>query len=90
VTNGAVTDSADLAVHLRPVDGHAGNPAGSTDVWQSAGAAVAVHSWRLDGHHAEVPAVTPAHASGGRRTASPAPRRAPPAASHTFDLPLLI
>ena len=90
VINGAVTGSAGHAAHLRPVGGPAGNPARSTDVWQSAGAAVVGHTWRLDGHDTEIPAVTPTHASGVPRTAPPAPRRSPPAPPHTFDLPLLI
>jgi hypothetical protein len=90
VTNDAATDSAGHATHLRPLDGHAGDPARSTDVWQSSGALVVVHTWRLDGHHAEIPAVAPAHGSGVDRAASPASRRSPPAPPHTFDLPLLI
>ena len=90
VMKDAVADSAGRAAHLGPLDGHAGNPARSTDVWQSARAVVAVQTWRLDGHPADIPAATPAHAARVRRAASPAPRRSPPAAPHTFDLPLLI
>jgi len=90
VTNGAVTDSAGHASHLQPLAGHAGNPARSTDVWQSAGAVVAVPTWRLDGHPAEIPAATRSRTSRMRRAASPASRRSPQATRHAFDLPLLI
>lgn len=82
--------AAPSATFLQPLDGHAGNPARSTDVRQSAGAAVAVQTWRLPGHPAEIPATTPAHAPRVRHAASSAPRRSPPRAPHTFDLPLLI
>ena len=82
--------AAPSTTFLHTLDGHAGNPARSTDVWQSAGAVVAVQTWRLPGHPAEIPATTTAHAPRVRRAASSAPRRSPPAAPHTFDLPLLI
>lgn len=75
---------------LPAVDGHAGNPARSNDTWQNAGAIVVVQTPRLDGHHADVAAGAPANASRVQHAAAPTSRRAPPARSHTFDLPLLI
>jgi hypothetical protein len=82
--------AAPSTTFLHPLDGHAGNPASSTDVWQSARAVVVVQTWRLPGHPGEIPATTPTPAPRLWRAASPAPRRPPPAPPHTFELPLLI
>jgi hypothetical protein len=86
----AVTDSAGHAAHLRRCDRQAGNSAPSTDVWQNAAVVVAVHTWRLDGHHAAVTVATPSHAARAPQATSPALRQSPPAPPHTFDLPLLV
>jgi hypothetical protein len=88
-THVAAVSTSHLA-HPRSFDGHSSEPARSTDVWQSAGAVVAVHTWRLDGPDADLPAAAPHRASHSSRTTSPALRRSPPSPPHTFDLPLLI
>ena len=85
-----VAVTAPSTAGLHSFDGHTGTPARATDVWQSAGAVVTVQAWQLHGHRAEIPATTPAPAARPRHAASPAFLRPPPAASHTFDLPLLI
>ena len=83
-------DGARHVAHIRSLDGHAGDPAPATDVWQSARAAVVVPGWRLDGHHADLPAAAPARASRLAITTPATPGRSPSARPHTFDLPLLI
>ena len=88
-TCGTVTDSTGHLAHLRPLEGRAGDPAHSADAWQSAGAVVAAHTWRLDGHHAELSSAAPSEGASAPSTRSQA-RRVSPVPPHTFDLPLLI
>ena len=86
--SGAVTDPSTADLHS--FDGHTRRPARSTDVWQSAGAVVAVQARQLHGHAAETPAPTLSSAPRVRHATAPAFLRPPPAAPHTFELPLLI
>ena len=85
---GAVTAPSTADLHL--FGGHTGTPACAADIWQSAGAVVTVHASRLHEHAADIPAATLVFAPFVRQAASPAFLPPPPAAPHTFDLPLLI